>query len=85
MVGVASNWVHSALRPPIVPSPGDYNDGEIGGTMIGRGNRITRREPPPSTALSTTNLTCLFGREAGGCRGGKSATNRLSYGTAWAS
>jgi hypothetical protein len=24
---------------PIVPAPGDYDDGEIGG-MIGRGNRI---------------------------------------------
>jgi hypothetical protein len=26
---------------PIVPAPGDYDDGEIGG-MIGRGNRSTR-------------------------------------------
>jgi hypothetical protein len=31
---------------PIVPSPGDYDDGEIGG-MIGRGNRNTRRKPAP--------------------------------------
>jgi hypothetical protein len=23
---------------PIVPTPGDYDDGEIGGMMIGRGN-----------------------------------------------
>jgi hypothetical protein len=23
---------------PIVPAPGDYDDGEIGGMMIGRGN-----------------------------------------------
>jgi hypothetical protein len=29
---------------PIVPDPGDYDDGEIGG-MIGRGNRSTRRKP----------------------------------------
>jgi hypothetical protein len=36
--GVESNWVQSALRPPIVPAPGGYDDGEIGGMMIGRGN-----------------------------------------------
>jgi hypothetical protein len=31
---------------PIVPAPGDYDDGETGG-MIGRGNRNTRRKPTP--------------------------------------
>jgi hypothetical protein len=31
---------------PVVPAPGDYDDGEIGG-MIGRGNRSTRRKPAP--------------------------------------
>jgi hypothetical protein len=31
---------------PIVPAPGDYDDGEIGG-MIGRENRSTRRKPAP--------------------------------------
>jgi hypothetical protein len=30
----------------IVPAPGDYDDGEIGG-MIGRDNRSTRRKPAP--------------------------------------
>jgi hypothetical protein len=30
----------------IVPAPGDYDDGEIGG-MIGRGNGSTRRKPAP--------------------------------------
>jgi hypothetical protein len=30
----------------IVPAPGDYDYGEIGG-MIGRGNRSTRRKPAP--------------------------------------
>jgi hypothetical protein len=39
--GMDSNWVHSALQPPTVPAPGDYNDGENGG-MTGRGNRSTR-------------------------------------------
>jgi hypothetical protein len=36
----------AATNRPIVPAPGDYNDGEIGG-MIGRGNRNTRRKPAP--------------------------------------
>jgi hypothetical protein len=31
---------------PIVPAPGDYDDGEIGG-MIGKGNRSTLRKPAP--------------------------------------
>jgi hypothetical protein len=33
---------------PIVPAPGDYDDGEIGGMKIGRGNRSTRRKPAPA-------------------------------------
>jgi hypothetical protein len=36
----------AATNRPIVPAPRDYDDGEIGG-MIGRGNRSTRRKPPP--------------------------------------
>jgi hypothetical protein len=36
----------AATNRPIVPAPGDYDDGEIGG-KIGRGNRITRRKPAP--------------------------------------
>jgi hypothetical protein len=35
-----------ATNRPIVPAPGDYDDGEIGG-MIGRGNWSTRRKPAP--------------------------------------
>jgi hypothetical protein len=27
-----------AINTPIVPTPGDYDDGEFGGIMIGRGN-----------------------------------------------
>jgi hypothetical protein len=37
----------AATRRPIVPAPGDYDDGEIGGMMIGRGNRSTLRKPVP--------------------------------------
>jgi hypothetical protein len=36
----------AATDRPIVPAPGDYDDGEIGG-MIGRGTRSTRRKPAP--------------------------------------
>jgi hypothetical protein len=36
----------AATNRPIVPAPGDYDDGEIGG-MIGRGNRSARRKPAP--------------------------------------
>jgi hypothetical protein len=32
---------------PIVPAPGDYDDGEFGGMMTGRGNRSIRRKPLP--------------------------------------
>jgi hypothetical protein len=35
-----------ATNRPIVPTPSD-RDGEIGGMKIGRGNRSTRRKPPP--------------------------------------
>jgi hypothetical protein len=33
---------------PIVPVPGDCEDGEFGGMKIGRGNRNTRRKPAPA-------------------------------------
>jgi hypothetical protein len=36
----------AATNNPIVPAPGDYDDGEIGG-MIGRENRNTRIKPAP--------------------------------------
>jgi hypothetical protein len=37
----------AATNRPIVPAPGDYDDGEFGGMMTGRGNRRTRRKPAP--------------------------------------
>jgi hypothetical protein len=36
----------AATNIPIVPAPGVYDDGEIGG-MIGGGNRSARRKPVP--------------------------------------
>jgi hypothetical protein len=35
----------AATNRPIVPAPGDYDDGEIGGMMTGRRKRSTRRKP----------------------------------------
>jgi hypothetical protein len=52
----------AATNRPIVPAPGDYDDGEIGG-MIGKGNRNTRRKPvtvplcPPQTPHATGTRT----------------------------
>jgi hypothetical protein len=37
----------AATNRPIVPAPGDYDDGEIGGMMTGREHRSTRRKPAP--------------------------------------
>jgi hypothetical protein len=53
----------AATHRPIVPAPGGYDDGEIGG-MIGRGNRNTRRKCPSAT-LSTRNPHMLPGCEPG--------------------
>jgi hypothetical protein len=65
-----------------VPGPDDYDDGEIGGMIIGRGNRSTREKTCPSATLSTTTPTCSPDANSGR-RGGKPACNRLSYGTAY--
>jgi hypothetical protein len=37
----------AATNRPIVSAPGDYDDGEISGMMIGRGKRSTRRKLVP--------------------------------------
>jgi hypothetical protein len=53
----------AATSRPIGPAPGDYDDGEIGGMMIGRGNRRTRRKPaqvplcPPQTPHAARTRT----------------------------
>jgi hypothetical protein len=49
-----------ATEWPIVPAPGDYDDGEFGGMKVGRGNRSTGSKPapgplcPPQIALDET-------------------------------
>jgi hypothetical protein len=50
--------------------------GAVGGMMIGRGNRSTRRKPAPKPLRPPQ----IPGSNPG-CRGGKPATNSLSYGT----
>jgi hypothetical protein len=67
----------AATNRPIVPAPGDYDDGEIGG-MIGRRNRSTRRKPAPVPVCPPQTPHAARTRS----RGGNPAPNRLSYGTA---
>jgi hypothetical protein len=45
----STNW-------PIVPAPGDYEDGEFGGMMIGKGIRYSKKTCPSAT-VSTTKPT----------------------------
>jgi hypothetical protein len=55
----------TATNRPIVPAPGDYDDAEIGGMMIGRGNRITRRKTCPMLLCPPQTTHALPGREPG--------------------
>jgi hypothetical protein len=50
----------AATNRPILPDPGDYYDGEIGGMMIGKGDLSTRRK---SAAIQIPHA--LPGREPG--------------------
>jgi hypothetical protein len=54
----------AATNRPTVPAPGDYDDGEIGGMMIGRGNRSTRKNLPQCRFVHHKPYM-LFGREPG--------------------
>jgi hypothetical protein len=83
IVGVESNWVHSALQPAMAYCAGPvwlwwwrnwWNDDW-------QGKPKYSGKTCPSAALSTTNLTCCPDANPGR-RGGKPATNRLSYDTA---
>jgi hypothetical protein len=73
--------VTAATNRPIVPAPGDYDNGEIGGMMIGREPQYSEKTCP-SAALSITNPARCLDANLGRC-GGKPATNCLSYGTAF--
>jgi hypothetical protein len=54
----------AATNRPIVPAPDDYDDEEIGGIMIGRGNRSTREKPPQCRVVHRISHM-LPGREPG--------------------
>jgi hypothetical protein len=69
------------LYQPRIIGEGDC--GEIGGIKIGRGNRSTRRKPTPAPLCPSQNPTWLDPGLNLGRRGGKPATNRLSYGAAF--
>jgi hypothetical protein len=79
--GVGLSPLGTAAISGLLYKPQMIDEGEcgaIGGTKIGRGNRSTRRKPAPAPLCPTwpdpgSNL---------GRRGGRSATNRLSYGAA---
>jgi hypothetical protein len=62
------NYLHSSFKAtnrPLVPASGDYDDGEIGGMMIGRGNQSTRRKPAPVPLSPPQTRHVLPGRETG--------------------
>jgi hypothetical protein len=69
-----------AVNRPVVPVPGDYDEGEIGGMMVGRGNPSTRRKPDPVPLCPPKTRTCCPEANAGR-RGWKSDKTRLTYGT----
>jgi hypothetical protein len=55
----------AATNGPIVPTPGDYDDGEIGGMMIDKGNLSTWRKPAPVPLGQPQNPHALPGHEPG--------------------
>jgi hypothetical protein len=73
--------IATTVWPQMMYDDDDDDCGAIGGMRIGRGNQSTR-----SATLSTINPTWPDKGSKPGHRGGKPATNCLSYGTAlyWA-
>jgi hypothetical protein len=85
---VESSWVHSPRRPLIgllhldYGDYGDYDDGEFGGMKIGRRNQSNRRKSAPEPLCPPQIPLDQTPGSNPGPRGGKPATNRLSYGAA---
>jgi hypothetical protein len=71
----------SAPSSPIVPTPGDYEDGQFGWTMIGRGTEVVGENLPQCNFVHHKSHMIWLGTNPGRCDG-KPATNRLSSGTA---
>jgi hypothetical protein len=55
----------AATNRSTVPAPGDYGDREIGGMMIGRGNRSTQRKRAAVPLCPPQNKHALPVREPG--------------------
>jgi hypothetical protein len=55
----------AATNRPIVQAPGDYDDGEIGGMLIGRENRNTQIKAAPVSDSVHHKSHMLPGREPG--------------------
>jgi hypothetical protein len=70
-----------AIYWPIVPASGDCEDGEFGG-INWQGEPKYSEKTCPGATLSTKNPTWPDPGSNPGRRGGKPATNRLSYGAA---
>jgi hypothetical protein len=86
---VGWDWVHLA-RGPLTgllyqPQMIDDERGAVGGMRIGRGNQSTRRKPAPVPLCPPQIPHDLAWPRTPDRRGGKPATNRLSYGTVSAS
>jgi hypothetical protein len=72
----------SATEWPIVPAPGDYDDGEFGRMKDWQGKPKYSEKTCPSATLSTKNPTWPDPGSNPGRRDRKPATNRLNYGAA---
>jgi hypothetical protein len=71
----------AATNRLILPVPGDYDNGEIGGMMIGKVNPSTRKKSAP-LPLCPPQIRHAARTRTRVAAGGHPATNRLSYGTA---
>lgn len=72
----------AATNRPIVPAPCDYDDGEIAGMMIGRGNRSTLKKPAPLPFFPQQILYDLSWDRTQAATVGSQHLIYLSYGTA---
>jgi hypothetical protein len=55
----------AATNRPAVPTPGDYDGGELGGMMIGKGNRSTLRKSAPVPIGPSQTPRAVPGSEPG--------------------